>query len=190
MVGQLVPSTWTVDDLELLPEGEGVRHEILEGELVMSAAPVTEHQRIAGRLFVILYRALVESGHAEVFSAPFDVELSRSSCVEPDLVVIRAEHADRITAKRLVGAPDLAIEILSPGTASRDLVTKLKLYARHGIPCYWVVDPDRRELVEYLLEGEAYRLSCTVGEEECFTPRGFPELSIPLRALFNPPAPR
>lgn len=190
MVGKLVPSTWTVDELELLPEGDGIRYEILDGELVMSAAPVTEHQRIVGRLFVLLYRALVESGCAEVFSAPFDVELARTSVVEPDLVVIRKEHAERLTAKRLVGAPDLVVEVLSPSTAPRDLETKLRLYARHRIPCYWIVDPEQRELVEYLLEGDGYRLSCTVVEDEVFTPRRFPELSIPHAAIFKPPPSR
>jgi hypothetical protein len=63
-----------------------------------------------------------------------------------------------------------AVEIVSPSTAPRDLETKPRLYARHGIPSYWVIDPERRELVEYMLEGNAYRLCCTAREGETFVP--------------------
>jgi len=190
MVGILMPSTWTVDEFELLPEGDGIRYEILDGELVMSAAPATEHQRISRRLGYLLYQALELTGLAEVFNAPFDVELARDSVVEPDLVVIRSEHAERITRKRLVGPPDLVVEILSPSTAPRDLETKLRLYARHAIPSYWIVDPERRQVVEFVLDGECYRLSCTVEEDEVFAPRRFPELQIALVEIFNPPRER
>lgn len=186
MVGTLVPSTWTVDEYEHLPN-DGMRYEILDGELAMTPAPSTEHQRISRHLQFLLYRALELTGRAEVFDAPFDVELDRENLVQPDLVVVLAEHRDRLTPRRLVGPPDLAVEILSPSTAPQDLETKLRLYARFGVTGYWVVDPERRELVEYLLEGNAYRLVATARAGETFVPRVFPDLSIRLDELFAGP---
>lgn len=177
---------FTVKDYERLPD-DGVRYEILDGVLVMTPAPSTEHQRISKRLHSILYQAIELTGRGEVFYAPFDVELDRTNLVEPDLVVILADHLDRLTPKRMVGPPDLVVEILSPSTASRDRGDKLAIYAKFGVRHYWIVDPVRRKLHEHVLEGESYRVVCTASDGEVLRPRAFPEVAIDLTRVFNPP---
>ena len=185
-IGQVVPSTWTVEEYELLPD-DGIRYEILEGELAMTPAPTTEHQRISRRLQFILYGALEQTGRAEVFNAPFDVQLDDASLVQPDLVVILEEHRDLLTERRLVGPPDVVVEILSISTARHDKTTKMRLYARFGVPSYWLVDPEQKRLLEYVLDEGSYRLSAVVEQEDSFCPRSFPGLEIPLTEVFRGP---
>ena len=121
--GRLFDTRWTVHDYELLPD-DGKRYEILDGTLNVNAAPNTRHQRISRRLLYALYEAIEIPGQGEVFDAPFDVELDERTIVQPDLVIVLAEHSDRVTEKRLVGPPDVAIEILSISTAEHDRSSK------------------------------------------------------------------
>ena len=84
-------------------------------------------------------QASIRSAH--VFAAPFDVVFSDLDVVEPDLLYISRERAGILTDKHVRGAPDLVVEILSPGTRKTDEVTKRKLYERFDVREYWVVDP-------------------------------------------------
>ena len=117
------------------------RYELLNGELMMVPAPNTKHQRILLRLGSELRRFVQEHELGEVFVAPFDVVLSDTDVVQPDVLFISRARADRITDANVQGAPDLVIEILSPSTADRDLENKHELYGRHGVLEYWIIDP-------------------------------------------------
>lgn len=85
-----------------------------------------------------------------VYQAPTDVELSPGDVVQPDVFVVLNPHLDRVTPSRLIGAPDLVIEVASPRTARHDLDEKLHSYARAEVPEYWVVNPDA-QTVEVLV---------------------------------------
>ena len=117
------------------------RYELLDGELMMVPAPNRTHQRILLRLGRELARATEQHGMGEVFVAPFDVVLSDTDVVQPDVLFISRAREDRSTEENVRGAPDLVIEILSPSTADRDVGYKHELYGRHGVLEYWVVDP-------------------------------------------------
>ena len=130
----------TYEDYLQFPEDES-RHEIIDGDHYVSAAPFVPHQRILKRLMVQLYRKFEETGLGEVLPAPVAVVLSRTDVVEPDLVVVPDEHASMIRRERIEGAPDLVVEILSPSTAYRDRGLKLDLYRKSGVGEYWIVDP-------------------------------------------------
>jgi len=84
------------------------------------------------------------------------VQLSDHDIVQPDLVVVLAEHSEWITPTKLNGPPDLTVEILSPSTASTDLTLKKQLYERAGVPEYWIADPDTKRIDQYLLRGGHY----------------------------------
>jgi Uma2 family endonuclease len=92
----------------------------------------------------------------EVFAAPYDVKLDEINIVEPDLVAYRADRNEIVTDKRMIGSPDLCIEILSPGNRSQDVVKKRVLYARFGVPEYWIVDPELEQITVHVLEGKQY----------------------------------
>jgi Uma2 family endonuclease len=131
----------TYTDYLLLPD-DGLRHEIIGGEHFVTPSPVTRHQRISLNLLYLIRSYLEEHPTGELFGAPFDVLLSDFDVVVPDIVYISRERSHFITAKNLQGPPDLAIEILSPSTKSRDKRLKCDLYERAGVREYWMVDPD------------------------------------------------
>ncbi len=147
---------WTVADYERLPE-DGQRYELIEGELRMAPAPNPEHQTASGLIFYHLMQCVQLAGHGRVFTAPLDVELSPVTIVQPDIVVILNGGAATITTQRIVGPPDLVVEVVSPGTASYDRREKRDLYAAAGIREYWIADPGHRAVELLTLVGGAYR---------------------------------
>ena len=127
------------------------RYELLDGELIVAPAPNSAHQRVDAKLGWRLAQFVEERDLGEVFSAPFDVVLSETDVVQPDLLFISNERAYIITPANARGAPDLVVEILSPSTAERDRSLKRALYARYGVSEYWLVDPDTRTVTVLLL---------------------------------------
>lgn len=147
----------TYDDLVQMPQ-DGNRYEIIGGELVVIQAPIPVHQRVSKRVFLVLDEFVEARGLGEVFFAPLDVQLGEHDIVEPDLVFIAGEHLDIVERTRVIGVPDLLVEILSPSTRARDEVLKAQLYAGAGGREYWIADPDERTLRIYALEGGRYVL--------------------------------
>jgi Uma2 family endonuclease len=140
--------TWTYDDLASLPD-DGQRHEIIDGELVVSPSPTTRHQRVLLQL-VKQFLALEQAKVATVWVAPLDVMLGPNVVVEPDLFVIRRGRRSALGVRAIHEAPDLVVEILSPSTTKHDRTRKRQIYARGGVREYWLVDPDG-ETVEVLV---------------------------------------
>jgi Uma2 family endonuclease len=146
----------TYDDFVLFPD-DGMRHELIDGEHYVTPSPNMKHQRVAGNLHWLLRRHLEAHPIGEVFFAPFDVVFSRFDVVEPDLLYMSRERAAQVlTAKNVQGAPELVIEIASPGTRKRDETIKRRLYERMGVSEYWVVDPEVDTIRVYRLTGSVY----------------------------------
>lgn len=148
------------DLLEL--DGEE-RYEIIDGQLYHMASPTTIHQWVSGEIFRQLGNYLMGK-RCKVFSAPLDVKLSGQEddtkeffVVQPDIMVLC--DSNKITRRNILGAPDLAIEILSNSTKSRDRVLKLNFYQQFGVKEYWIIDVEGNEASVYLLgEDGTYRL--------------------------------
>lgn len=128
------------EDYALIPE-DGRRHEILDGEHVMSPAPKTRHQRLVLEFAYVLRSHAERHGLGDVFIAPFDVLLSDHDIVQPDVVFVADARMHIVDEANCKGAPDLVIEILSEGTRRRDLIEKRRLYGASGVAEYWAVDP-------------------------------------------------
>ena len=115
-----------------------------------------------------------------ILDAPCDVILSEENVVQPDILFVRRERSGIIGEANLKGAPDLVIEILSPGTRSKDLELKRKTYARFGIQEYWVVDPEAAT-VEVLVWSEiGYVTAATYGKSDCLSSPLLPNFNLPL----------
>jgi Uma2 family endonuclease len=145
---------FTVDNLERMPD-DGRRYELIDGMLIVSPAANMPHQRVATVLALLLESACPED--MVVFGAAVNVRFSPRTALEPDVVVARV--ADAAGARPcLTSAPLLAAEVLSPDSVLRDLSLKKAVYERHGIPSYWIVDPDldRPALRAYELDGGGY----------------------------------
>jgi len=178
---------WTIHDLEAYPIEEGKRYEIIEGELLVSTQPHLEHQRICGRLTAELVNWADRGGGGEVFPAPgviFDLE----NAVAPDLVWISAERLQLIEGEdgKLHDAPDLAIEVLSPGTtnARRDREVKLRLYSLRGVREYWIIDWPAKSLQIYRREAAALKLAATLLADDDLSSPLLPGFSLPVARLF------
>lgn len=148
-------TSWTYDDLLELPE-DGLRHELIGGEHFVTPSPSLRHQAIVGNLYAMLRRRVDETAEAWVLFAPFDVVLSQSDVVEPDLLVVSRDRRDLLTESHAAGPPDLVVEVLSPGTRKRDEGIKRELYERAGVDELWLVDPDAREVRIFRRRREAF----------------------------------
>lgn len=139
---------YTLDDYYALPDERRV--ELIDGVFYDMSAPAVIHQKILGELF-ILFRECMDAhgGECEVYLSPCDVRLDcdNKTMVQPDLLVICGPYD--LDAKRFEGAPDLALEIISPSTRSKDMLLKLYKYQNAGVKEYWIVDPDRETVMVY-----------------------------------------
>jgi Uma2 family endonuclease len=134
------PTKYTYDDYLSFPD-DGRRHELIDGDHYVTPSPNLRHQEISRRLSEAIGLWLRDHAVGRIFYAPLDVILSNSDVVEPDLLYVSNEHAD-ILQDWVRGAPDLVIEILSPGTRKVDETIKRRLYDRVGVHEYWIVDPE------------------------------------------------
>jgi Uma2 family endonuclease len=129
---------FTVDDLDHMPD-DGRRYELIDGLLVVSAAPDWLHQRAAMELGYLLRHACPPG--LEVIMAPFAVEFDESTRFQPDVLVTESRHYSR---RGLLVPPLLAVEVISPSTAMFDRNTKRLAYERAGTPTFWLVEPAAR----------------------------------------------
>ena len=180
---------WTYSDLVALPDDQ-LRHELIDGEHFVSPSPATAHQEISKRLFRALDAHVERRRLGEVLYAPFDIKLSAWTVLVPDLVFFTAARfADVVNEKHAVAAPDLVVEILSPGTRRRDLGRKRAVYDREGVGEYWIVDPDahtitvlRRPRSDAGLTDVTVR---AVADDDTLESPLFPGLKIRLRDIFR-----
>ena len=142
---------YTLEDYLRLPEDQRV--ELIDGVFYDMAAPTTIHQSIAGFLHKkFLDFVMANKGPCFPFISPVDVQLDcdDKTVVQPDVLVV----CDRTKYKngRVFGAPDLVIEVLSPSTRRKDMQLKMYKYAGAGVREYWMVDPEKKLVVQYDLE--------------------------------------
>ncbi len=174
---------FTVDDYMATPEG--TRYELLDGELIMAAAPSDKHQAVVGEFYLILQPFVRSNRMGIVRLAPYDVVLSDHDVAQPDILFVSNERLDIRTAANLQGAPDLAVEVSSPSTARYDRGYKLELYARHGVREYWIVEPFAETVEVYVLRGDAgLLLHASYSRGDTLTSPLLPGLAIDLEQVF------
>ena len=174
---------YTVDDYLARPD-EYPRYELLEGELIEMVSPTSRHQRISRQLFTALNTHCAAHDLGEVFYAPLDVILSRTVVVQPDLLFISKARRAELIGERITGAPDLVIEILSPATSARDFNQKRKLYARHGVKEYWIVDPDDETIEVQRLQGNVFSTVALFEKGQTLTSPMFEGLNVDVGQVF------
>ncbi len=143
-MGMAAPTYYTAEMVRALPD-DGNRYETVHGELLVTPAPRLVHQRIVRRLTVALDRYLAQHPVGEVFASPADISWAPDTLVQPDVFVADLSEARTMDWSRVQHLL-LAIEVLSPSSARADRFTKRRLYQEVGVPAYWIVDPDRREV--------------------------------------------
>jgi Uma2 family endonuclease len=180
----------TYDDFLLFPD-DGQRHELIDGEHYVTPSPNAAHQVIVGNLHFALRGHLEIHPAGQLFLAPFDIVFSEFDVVEPDLLYITAaRRGDILTKQNVRGAPDLVIEVGSPGTRRRDETIKRRLYERDGVSEYWIVDPDLEVVRIYRREDGSYGRPRELSREagDVLESPLFPGLSLSLDTIFTIPA--
>lgn len=160
------------------------RYELIEGGLLMTPSPITNHQRISGRLEFALRKFITENNLGELFDAPYDVYFDNENVVQPDLLFISRDRLPIIGEKNVQGVPDLVIEIISENSAYRDMVLKKKLYATFGVKEYWIVIPEGEEIEIYTLKDTTYQPYRTFGKNDTLESPLLKGLTIGLMDIF------
>jgi Uma2 family endonuclease len=134
------------------------RIELIKGKIFkMSPAPATRHQLISGEIY-FLFKSHLKRNHCKVFISPFDVRLTPLrkqesnkiyTVVQPDVCVVC--DPNKIDSKGCVGAPDLVVEVLSPGNTDKEMNEKFEIYEENGVKEYWLVEPDHHVVLVYKL---------------------------------------
>lgn len=176
---------WTYEDYARLPDN-GMRYEVIAGELFMSPAPRPVHQEMILNLASEMHFFLKKAKKGKVFVSPIDVVVGDlATPVQPDIVFVRQERL-AIVGDRIEGAPDLVVEVISPGSRIQDRRRKFILYAQVGVPEYWLADPDECLVEVYVLRGQAYALLGQFVGEDVIQSEVLPDLQIPIGQICPP----
>jgi Uma2 family endonuclease len=143
---QSADNTWDRARWEELGE-DGNRYEVIDGVLYMSTAPRPLHQLVSRLTQRELYRQIDDPGYGITLDAPIGLFMPGCDPVQPDLLVIRTADFEIIQPTGIEGVPALLVEILSPSTRNHDLTIKLAAYARAGVPEYWILRPQERDVL-------------------------------------------
>lgn len=138
---------YTVRDYMRL--GEGAPYQLIGGNLIMSPAPSTNHQRIVGNIFRQMANFLDANPLGEVFCSPVDVHFDKENVLQPDIVFISKRNFKIIRDNGIYGAPDVIVEVLSPFNSYFDWKEKKGIYSFFGVKEYWIVDPKDKEVVGF-----------------------------------------
>ena len=178
---------WTSSDLEALPD-DGTRYEIIDGELYMSTQPHYHHQFVCTEIAGQLREWAKQTGAGRVIAAP-GVIFAGDNDVAPDVVWLSDQRL--AIALREDGhfhdAPELIIEVLSPGSANekRDRVAKLQLYSRQGVDEYWIIDWRSRSVEVYRRHDEVLELVATLRETDTLQTPLLPGFASVVGSFFD-----
>ena len=175
---------FTYEDYLATPDDE--RYELLDGDLIMVAAPNLKHQRVSARLHTQMGRFIEDRALGTLLYAPCDVVLSDTDVVQPDLLFVSREREHLLSdGEKVRGAPDLVVEILSPSSADRDRGAKRDLYGAHGVKEYWLVDPIAETISIHRLRGGVLTATHTFGRGQTLRSPLFAGLELRLDYVFS-----
>jgi Uma2 family endonuclease len=179
-----ITTKFTYEDLQHIPPDRN-RYEIVEGELFVTPAPKTLHQRIVSNLHGQLWQHIRKHRLGELFVAPYDVVLAESTVLEPDILFVNRSRLHLIGEKNLPGPPDLVVEVLSESSQRLDREIKPKQYALYGVPEFWRIDPEGKTVEVFRLAEGAYELVASLGFGDTLISSLFPGLSLPVSSLWE-----
>lgn len=163
------------------------RVELLKGKILEMSAPSPIHQEISGNLQGTLF-VFLKNSKCKLYTAPFDVRFPQKgesqvyTVVQPDLCVVC--DFEKIDSKGCVGAPDLVVEILSPGNSKKEMKSKFALYQEEGVREYWIVDPERELVFVYVADNKKFKPTIPIADDYVYSTI-FPDFKIHTSDLFH-----
>ena len=165
---------------------EGAPFQLINYDLVMSPSPNTDHQTISFRIALIIGTFLEnKNDKGYIASAPCDVKFDDGNVLQPDLLYITEARKTEIVTDRIIGAPDLVLEILSPSNAYYDLRQKKDIYQKYGVKEYIIIDPVQLNADLYLLKEGVYYVHQKAQKTESLHSLLLPGLSFDLNKIFR-----
>lgn len=180
---------WTTADLELLPD-DGSRYEIIDGELFVTRSHHIRHQTACVKMATQLENWSEQTGLGVVIFAP-GIIFTDADNVIPDLIWVSKERLDQVIDEvgHLIGAPELVIEVLSPGKDQerRDKQLKLRLYSVQGVHEYWIVDRQKQQIEVYRRDSGLLKLALamTLYPNDTLTSPLLPRFSCKVSRIFS-----
>lgn len=178
-----VSKPFTYRDYLKLPEEPGYRFEVLNGLLIKDPSPTVRHQRVIGKLYLLLANHFRHI-KGEIFLSPLDVTFGELTVVQPDILYVSGEQMSIIKKKRIDGAPALAIEVISASSRRKDRIHKMQIYLQAGVRHYWLVDPAEKTFDCFILQDQGYVPAATGSDDDTIIHPQFPGLAIPLETLW------
>jgi Uma2 family endonuclease len=158
--------------------------QLINGEVVIGMPPIPQHQRLVREILYLLTSISRNKG-GEALSSPVEVYLDAHNIYEPDVLYLKPASQCVVEQKRLTGAPDLVVEVLSPGTAKYDRQEKYQAYQQHGVREYWIVDPVYTVVEVWTLDADGvFQRQGAFAGEDTFASTTLDEM-IPVKAIFN-----
>jgi Uma2 family endonuclease len=174
---------WTYEDYRRLPD-DGWIYEVIEGELYMSPPPIPIHQENSGNLYVAFHNYAKKHDAGKVYDAPIEVILADwANAVQPDIVFITKERLHIVKRSRIEGAPDIVVEVLSPGNWLTDRREKFEIYAKAGVREYWIVNPSVRTIELFVLREGRYELIGKYGAGETVRSEVLPGFEVKVEEV-------
>jgi excisionase family DNA binding protein len=176
---------YTYQDYLELEGVPGYRHEILEGVLIREPSPNVPHQRVVGRLYLVLHDYFSQTDpNGEVLLSPLDVTLSDFTVVQPDLLYISCEQS--ITKEtRIDGAPKLVVEVLSASSGRKDRLQKMNIYQKAGVEHFWIISPQDKTVECFTLRDGLYAVVASGMDDDILRHPNFDELAIELKYFWH-----
>lgn len=174
---------YTYEDYLKTPEDK--RYELIEGELIITPSPVPYHQRIVMNIGFRLDEFIKTYALGKVFIAPCDVYLDDENVLQPDVLFVSKDRKGIIGEKNIQGAPDLVVEVLSEGTAYRDIVKKKRLYAQFGVKGYWIADPMEKTVEVFVNKDKVFVVEKTYTQNDILESTLIGGLKIKLSDIFE-----
>ncbi len=174
---------WTYAHYAALPD-DGHHYEIVNGVLFMTPAPNPAHQQVVGEIFSYLRNHVKQFNLGRVFMAPIDVEIAPGDVFQPDILLLLEAHLHKVKASRIIGTPDLVVEVASPGTATHDRREKYDAYANSGVPEYWITDPIAHTVEVFLLESGKYHSQGVFRGKAILPSKVLPGFDVPVELFF------
>ncbi len=170
---------------DYLKTPEGASYQLIGGELIMSPSPELFHQDILGNIYDQLREFVKKKRLGKVYVAPADVYFTHTETYQPDLIFVSHKRLHIIGKKKIQGAPDMVVEILSPGTAKYDLEHKKEVYESHGVKEYWIVHPKEKVVEVFSNSADGFVLIKRARETGVVKSKVLEGFSLSLEKIFE-----
>jgi Uma2 family endonuclease len=173
-------------DMEI-PDGDTSIYELINGQIVKRASPNSPHQEVSGNLFLAIGNFIKKKKLGKLYAAALDVYFDEETAgVQPDLLFVSKDREFIIHENNgIVGAPDLVIEIVSPGSVDKDRSVKKDVYERFAVKEYWIVDPAYQSIEVYRMVDDRYQLFSFAEREGKVKSTVLPGFELEVKKVFQ-----